>query len=208
MRMFINLLKTYMPHINVIWLWVVLIIFICIFLFSLLVQNSLNNREHRLLRSASIAFVLDYIVLLFAMLVLSRKPSGEYKYILIPFRSYLNMISNSNTGKEWRFLALFNVMLFIPFGFLLTFERYTKNRNKKYIYQKKTYFEILIYGFTLSLVLELLQLILQSGVFEVDDLIHNSCGTIIGAYAFSAFIKIKDVLCTKTSERQSNSTES
>lgn len=48
----------------------------------------------------------------------------------------------------------------------------------------------LISGFLLSVAIELIQLSFHRGLFEFDDMIHNTLGTVIGigAFAFVEFL--------------------
>lgn len=66
-----------------------------------------------------------------------------------------------------------NICLFIPVGFLL----YSINKRRKI-------HVTLFWGFLLSITVENLQYSLMRGLFEVDDLIYNTLGTLIGAKAF------------------------
>ena len=70
-----------------------------------------------------------------------------------------------------RFIYLFvgNLVWFMPFGFFLVF------------YKKKSFWKTVFFGFLLSLFIEVMQYILGTGVSEVDDLILNTLGCIIGA---------------------------
>lgn len=76
---------------------------------------------------------------------------------------------NKFSFTEWRNLVL-NIVLFIPFGFLLPmlsgkFEKFWK-----------TY----VMGLLLTVLIEVTQLITGRGVFEFDDILNNFVGTMIG----------------------------
>jgi glycopeptide antibiotics resistance protein len=75
---------------------------------------------------------------------------------------------------------LLNIIIFIPFGIL--FPTLTK---------KRTFFRFLLVAFLISLTFEIFQLITLWGQFDVDDLISNSLGFIVG-YLFYLFI-LKDM---------------
>ncbi len=78
---------------------------------------------------------------------------------IIPFRDMISGLS----------AALLNVILFLPFGFFLTILWGTCRSRK----------QILIWGFSLSLCIELLQ-IFTFRVTDVNDLITNTLGTLLG----------------------------
>ena len=72
-----------------------------------------------------------------------------------------------------------NIILFIPFGFLL-----------HYLLPAKPRKTILLYGLFTSIGIELTQLFLQIGVCDIDDVILNVMGTATGIFLFTKAIKI------------------
>lgn len=65
-------------------------------------------------------------------------------------------------------LFLKNIVLFIPFGFLMPWDMKWK--------------KALIIGLLASGFIELTQYVTMVGECEVDDVIANTCGTVIGFY--------------------------
>ena len=130
LTMFRNLAGTYFPYISRKWTLFCGMAFVIFFLMSLLINRNEKSVRIKILRSLSVSSFWGYAVLLLVMLVLSRNDTGEYRMILQPFKSYQLMQSNTNTGKEWRFLALFNVMLFMPYGFFGMLKRFTGLRKE------------------------------------------------------------------------------
>ena len=72
---------------------------------------------------------------------------------------------------------LFNVSVFIPFGFFLM--EFLTETNQIIIKRRIKY--TVLGGFGLSLLIECLQLFLKVGFFEFTDLFLNTIGTIVGA---------------------------
>ncbi len=62
-----------------------------------------------------------------------------------------------------------NVVLFLPFGFLL-----------RAAYPRMRAGRILLLGLLLSFFIEVCQMVFRLGWFEVDDLLHNAAGTLAG----------------------------
>lgn len=87
---------------------------------------------------------------------------------LLPFSSYWEAWC-SFSATEWRNLIL-NILLFVPFGFLLPF--HSKKCRRFWV----TYGA----GLLVTLFIEITQLITKRGVFEMDDIINNTAGTMIG----------------------------
>lgn len=73
---------------------------------------------------------------------------------------------------------LLNVLLFIPFGYLL---RHILHAGRRILLTSGC-------GFLCSAVIETLQLVLGLGVFELVDLIGNTLGALLGAAAFGFFM--------------------
>ena len=72
---------------------------------------------------------------------------------------------------------LLNVSLFLPFGSLFPF-----------IYKKATLAKVTLIGLSLSLVVEIAQIFIHCRDCDIDDLLCNVLGTVIG-YLMYAFMK-------------------
>ncbi|MDD4689843.1 MAG: VanZ family protein [Eubacteriales bacterium] len=85
--------------------------------------------------------------------------------------------------REFSRLFLGNIGWFIPFGFLLPM-----------LLKKKSLLKVLAFGLMFSFIIEILQFISHKGVAELDDLILNIIGVIIGYYLYksqSYFLRLK-----------------
>lgn len=89
----------------------------------------------------------------------------ESRRFLLPFYSYMEILKGN-----WRFLIenIGNIVLFFPLGVIL---KCINIGNDKKIFR---------IDFLLSLYIEIFQLTFGLGTFEVDDLIHNTFGVMIG----------------------------
>ena len=129
-----------------------------------------------------------YLLLNLYFTILMRVPSDDYPIILMPLHSYFAVLGwdvqklsalRQILQGTWSEPVAFtleplvgvaqNLVLFIPFGFLLC--EATKRPHTV---------RILLVGFLLSLLIELCQLLLRLGWFEVDDILHNTLGTYLG----------------------------
>lgn len=127
-------------------------------------------------RQASICLFVGYFFLVLCSTVFFREESFEKRYNLYPLFSYTTLYNKLFAE------IIMNVMMFIPVGFFAG-----GALKKKHIWNA---IEI---GLVLSFFIELTQLITTRGVFNVDDIIHNVLGCVIG---FACF-----VLCYKVGKR-------
>ena len=81
------------------------------------------------------------------------------------------------SAREWRNIIL-NIMMFVPFGFLLPLVS-----NKFHVFWK-TY----LAGFLFTTIIEVTQLLLHSGIFELDDFMNNTVGAMIGYGIYRLFV--------------------
>ncbi|MDK2808610.1 MAG: hypothetical protein PWP24_1347 [Clostridiales bacterium] len=107
-----------------------------------------------------------------------NRTSGAYEYNLVLFKEIKRGFWCYHNGmKEYFYLnVVMNVIAFMPFGFILPA---ISPRNRKLI-------NIGLIGFELTFLIELIQLILKVGCFDVDDMLLNTIGAILG-YLFFKF---------------------
>ncbi len=101
-------------------------------------------------------FLVAYMIILFSSMVLNRRASTSMLTRLEPFSTLRSFPKLSS--ETW-----VNIISFIPIG-LLCGKRWRG----------------IFVGLCFSLFIEISQLITHRGFFEIDDLINNSIGTIIG----------------------------
>lgn len=96
----------------------------------------------------------------------------EYRYNLIPFQEIKRFyIYSGRVGIVASITNIAgNVVAFMPFGALI---RWVRNK-------RTSAFAALGYTFLFSLAIELVQLVTRVGVFDVDDLILNTLGGLMG----------------------------
>lgn len=101
-----------------------------------------------------------------------RVPSDEYRYNLVPFREINRFISNRDIlGMGPVMLNILgNIEVFIPFGMALV----SISRGRM------GFWTVTVYSAALSIAIELLQLVMRVGSCDVDDIMLNTLGGIIG----------------------------
>ena len=116
-----------------------------------------------------------YVLLLFELLTGTENNSGS-GINLVPFSEILRYPVGS---KMFIYNVLGNIMLFVPFGYFVT----------RYINGKSLY-QIFVISFITSLTVEILQVKLGRS-FDVDDIILNVAGGVIGYFIYVALNAIR-----------------
>lgn len=147
----------------------------------------LSGRQKK--RLGTLAFLLYLVFLMYIMFfaeMLGRTGTDrEYSYNLQLFREIRRFIRYRDIlGMRAVFWNLGgNVLCFMPFGFFVPWLRKHLDR----------FWLITLLSLCLSLMIELAQLFLQVGSFDVDDLLLNTIGGICGylCYKFWRFCRRK-----------------
>ena len=114
------------------------------------------------LRWSSVLLLIEYIFLLFCSTVIFR-PTGETRqYDFHPFWSY--------DRPELLVENIMNVIVFIPVGMILG----------SLLRVKGSWLVALLIGCSISITVEALQFWFMKGFSEVDDVMHNTLGCLIG----------------------------
>jgi len=113
------------------------------------------------LRYSAVLLLVEYIFLLFCSTVIFRATGETRQYDFHPFWSY----SRPDLLVE----NIMNVVVFIPVGLLLGIA-----------FKKMTWWKALLIGCGISVTIETLQFFFLRGFSEVDDVMHNTVGCLIG----------------------------
>lgn len=136
-----------------------------------------NKKLIKILFYIYIAFLILFVVLKFDgsferiislhNSIIENEKDGLRNINLIPFRSispYLNNITEPYAFKN----IIANILVFIPLGFFVS------NKNSKNV------FKTLVICISVILSIECIQLLFKIGFFDVDDIILNFIGSLIG----------------------------
>ena len=124
---------------------------------------------------------IGYLVVLSYFLFFSEyygrtEPSSEYRYNLELFTEIRRFIVHRETlGMRVVIVNLVgNVAAFMPLGIILPI---LNQKNARF-------FRILVLSMFFSGLIELLQLIYHVGIFDVDDIVLNTCGAVLGYFVY------------------------
>ena len=150
---------------------------ILVIIFGTMIVLSLISANGKVfIRNSAWCMLIGYLFLTICATIIYREVSETYRCSFYPFLNYTELYD------EMLAQIILNVVMFIPIGFLLGIA--VRNTNT---------LKVLGIGCMLSLTIEIIQLVSRRGVFNIDDIIHNTLGGIIG---FSFF-----VLCYKMIKR-------
>lgn len=112
-------------------------------------------------------FLVEYMALLFALAVLTRKVHPDRAFDFSLFWSYRAAIQSGKDALLIQNIA--NVLAFIPIGILLGC-----------IFGWKKWWKVVLIGGGFSVLIEVLQFAFRLGFAEFDDVFHNVVGCTIG----------------------------
>lgn len=116
-----------------------------------------------------------YVVFVVFVCFADRKIFGARAYNLIPLLSFKQAISQFS-AENWLNILL-NIILFIPFGILF----YPSNNKEKIC--------IFTMGTASVLLIEIIQYTFHLGIADIDDVIYNIIGIVIGYNIISIIVK-------------------
>ena len=152
-----------------VWMLITVVVGVVAFLFYY--KKKLNG-------GAFVAFPLMtfYTSFVLTITLIGRNITAEPRYELVVFWTYKAIQAGQTDLKAEIF---WNVVLFIPIGILLSL-----------LLPLKRIWLAFLLGLIMSSSIELAQLYFHRGLFEFDDIIHNTLGAIIGVILFLIVRKI------------------
>ena len=141
----------------------------------------MSQKQVKKIRTLGKVLFVLYIFFLLYFLIFSdwygrTGVSREYQYNLVLFKEIKRFIEyREELGAFAVFTNLFgNILIFMPFGFFISLAS-----------RARGFFMTLFYSFGLSLCVEVFQLLKKVGSFDVDDLLLNTIGGVLGYILFS-----------------------
>ena len=147
-----------------------------------LLLSAINDRRVRRQKKPfsllSATALLMYMFIMLCITFLSRE-SGSSNGI------DMELFSTWSINTRNKALVIENILLFIPYGFLFPMAVKTY----------RNFFSVMLVGIVTSLGIECMQLVTGRGFFQVDDILMNTLGIVVGYVVFkvvwSVYIRIK-----------------
>lgn len=150
----------------------------------------MSKRIRKIIGLLSFLLLISYGVLIIYFVLFSDRLGradgySTYRYNLVPFEEIRRFIIYRDYVSTGAFILnlIGNLLVFSPVGFLIPIWRKWRRKSTGFI-------RIIIYTFLFSLCIETLQLATKVGVFDVDDLMMNSVGGLIGWIFYEIALKI------------------
>ncbi len=137
-----------------------------------MIRNTTRNQKFGWVLFILYLIALTYLMFFAESLGRTGTEQTHYAYNLEPFKEIKRFYQyREQLGMEAVFLNLAgNVIGFMPFGFILPI---VSRRGRRF-------YNTFMLGFALSLCIETTQLVFKVGSFDVDDLLLNTIGGILG----------------------------
>ena len=132
-----------------------------------------------------------YVAAIIYLAFISREPMPIHHYSINPFGAARRglefgggLISGLLHGTvkitKWAELRniILNIMLFLPFGYLLPT-----------LFPRLRWWQVILLGLVFCLCIESLQLVTKLGYADVDDLINNTLGAVIGFLCYKLILQ-------------------
>lgn len=147
----------------------------------------MSRRKTKILRALGKVLFLLYIGFLIYFLFLAEwygrtGISEEYRYNLELFREIKRFITYREQLGMFAVSANLagNILIFVPYGFFISMAS-----------RSRGFFKTLFFSMGLSLCVEIAQLFTRVGSFDVDDILLNTIGGVIGYIIFSICNRIR-----------------
>ncbi len=147
----------------------------------------MSVRKAKILRVFGKVLFLLYVGFLIYFLCLAEwygrtEISEEYRYNLELFKEIRRFLTYRDQLGTFAVVANLcgNILIFVPYGFFISMAGHSRG-----------FFRTLIYSMGLSLCVEIIQLFTRVGSFDVDDILLNTVGGVLGYIIFAVCNSIR-----------------
>lgn len=122
-----------------------------------------GGSKTEIIKNCSWALLAGYVFLVLCSTIICRDECSKVSYNLNPFL-HIHSKNVAIIGER-----ILNILLFVPIGLLTSA-----------VINRRCFIKVMALGFCVSILIEAAQLVLKRGVCNVDDIIHNAIGCLIG----------------------------
>lgn len=156
-----------------------LLLGLTIFAGYMIYKKVFNGQRSMSKTQGIILFLLScWLLMVLALTTLSRGANFTGNINIDFFSGYVNAWNKWSISELQ--LIIFNMLMFAPLGFLLPL-----------FWKKAEKFKVTFFvSIGLTICIEVVQLLKGTGIFELDDLFHNSIGSMFGYFCIMAMLSI------------------
>ena len=147
----------------------------------IVIVSKRTNKEINLADIAATFCLIVYVNIIMQLTLLGRKDGSRIGVELSLFK----YLGKGGFSRQMLMYAVLNVFLFVPYGFIV--------RGLPWFRKQKEGLSILLttmVSLATSLLIEMIQLITERGYYELEDLICNTLGGLLGGLLFSVACRL------------------
>lgn len=118
---------------------------------------------------------IAYCLFIIHYTLMTRSPKASQTADLRLFWSYRDLLAGKPSGKTDVIQNINNILFFIPFGFL---------------FPMKKWWKVLLTAMFFSIAIEVAQYVFALGLCELDDVISNTMGALIGYWLWIGLTRV------------------
>ena len=118
---------------------------------------------------------IAYCLFIIHYTLMTRSPKASQTADLRLFWSYRDLLAGKPSGKTDVIQNINNILFFIPFGFLFPIKKWWK---------------VLLTAMFFSIAIEVAQYVFALGLCELDDVISNTMGALIGYWLWIGLTRV------------------
>lgn len=161
-------------------LWVMgIVILMCILMWTIINKVIYIKIQRRLMHKFFNFVLLCVTVIVVIHMTIFSRNMGEHEVCLVPFYSFVMAQEQSEMYRS----MFMNILLFVPFGLSCPYVLKERHRGKIKV--------TILSAFLFSFCIEVLQFVFMLGRAEVDDVICNTLGALIGSLSFTLYCMLE-----------------
>ena len=162
----------------------ILLTYMLTMIFTVTIVVYSKHKNHSVNKCVLLVILFFYMTTIYMSTVMARWYKPDLGIKLKPFLSWARAYAGDRYSRK---MVIENLIMLMPVGFFLSFID-----RKKYYYIRISFF-----CFLFSLIIEISQYLRKTGLFEVDDLINNTLGGLIGCVLASLVLKLVQSIIEK-----------
>lgn len=147
----------------------------------IVIVSKRSKREINLADIAAFFCLIVYLNIIMQLTLLGRKDGSRIGVEL----SLFGYLGNGRFSRQMLMYAVLNVFLFVPYGFIIRWLPWFRKQKESVSILLST-----MVCLATSLLIEMVQLVTERGYYELEDLVCNTLGGLIGGLLFTPVYRL------------------